>query len=157
MSVSGDFQTEFSITALEARELLAKSQKLSKALVDLRNAYGVDLVTHTRDIGKKRRDAMGVKGPRKLYAMATTQLSRKAKALWKAYSHVQQSEDEFSTVWRLHRISGDLQGVITKTFEIRHEHSDLSNPETIVEGRRIYESLEDVLRYDTDLKVATGL
>lgn len=149
-------KNQFSITALEAKELLAKSQKLSKALGDLRNAYSVDLVTHTQEIGKKRGDAYGAKGIRKLYAAATTQLSGKAKALWQAYSDVQQAEDEFATVWRLHRISGDLQGAITKTFEIRHEHHDLSSPETIVEGRRIYESLGDILRYDTDLKRATG-
>ncbi len=143
-----DFRQEFGLTKIEAAEIRTKSLELAKLFSLLRNTYAVDLISHSKTTAEKLKVIAKTKGVKKLYGTATNRLSKEAKKLWEAYAAAEFAANDFFEVCLMHNVIIPLEPLITRCFEILYEQNNISDAEKVIEGRRIYENIRNVLRGD---------
>lgn len=137
----------FEVSALEATELHSKSQTLSDSFVALRNSYKIEYLAEAKTAAKEgqftkaREFAEKTLITKMLYNAVRDPLSRRARNMWNSFGKVMDATKAFHAVCELHRIDDHPNSIVTKTFEIRHEHNDLDDFEKVIEGRRLFESL----------------
>ena len=163
------FQNFFSITKLEARELYLKSKFLSVTFENLATVYRTDYLEETRQCRDRARTRDMSYGRGVSYGGAAFRIARgamharnamdrpskAAQTMWKRFAEAQTARNDLLAVCRAHNVSnrGDLDPTITTLFELMAEHREIRQPERVIEGRRVFETLEREKKLATDLKL----
>lgn len=160
---------KFGVTKLEARELHTKAKALAGAFERLASTYSTDHIEETRQCRDRARTRDMSYGRGVSYGGAAFRIaigamharnamdrpSKSAQTMWRRFAEAETAQNDLLAVCRAHNICnrGDLDPTITTLFELMAEHREIRQPERVIEGRRVFETLEREKKLATDLKL----
>lgn len=141
MSFSSDIEESFSLTSIEAGEIVRKSLALAEAFKMLRSKYSIDYLTESEEYAEKNKKISSMSGILLVYYTLMNRLSDDAKNMWAGFQSCEQAHQGFTAVCRMHSVSESVEQALTRALELAHDNDQLSQAEFVAEGRRLFESL----------------
>lgn len=148
MTIETDIITNLNCSNLAASELSTHGQKLATSLAALTNRYSTDHLIESRALAdklgmyeakKKVKQGYGLLG--RIGHAKTSILPAPVKTMWQAWLDTGNSYSDFRSVCEAHSIGMANNEAVTAILEVLHTSNRLHQPERVIEGRQVYNTL----------------
>ena len=148
MTIETDITAKFGCTNLAAKELCSHGQKLAKSLAALTTSYSTDHLIQSRALADKLGMYEAKKQVKQGYGLLgrighakTSILPAPVKTMWQAWLDTGNRYSGFRSVCEAHSINLANREAVTAILEVLHTAKQLHQPERVIEGRQVYNTL----------------
>ena len=136
---------EYRISTFEADEILQAHRSFERSTHSLKAKYSIKFLEQTEDFLKQRERSKENTGFFGKISKMTTRIPREVQAMWSEYEACRREHKSLIKTIETYELPKATQqrpeSIITTVYNVRNEAKDIANPQSAMEGRRIFDTL----------------